>query len=221
MSINAVRLIWLLALCIPFLGCAQNPADEFLARLSDSNADVRRTALHNFVEHPLNDDRIAAALTKTITDSDADIRYTAIDALGTLGAAAQSSLPAIKPALHDPEESVRLRAAWTIAKIDPHDQSYIPVINAALRAGDGRTLLEVAAVGPNAAWAIPTLTSLLSHPSPKVRTLASQALGAVGPAAATAKSALENAQHDSNPLVQKAAHDALQRISTQPSPEKK
>jgi HEAT repeat protein len=89
------------------------------------------------------------------------------------------------------------------------------VIAASLKEGDGRTLLDVAAMGPDATWATPTLSGLLTHESPKVRTLAARALGSIGPAASAAKPALESARNDPNAGVKKAANDALKRIQPQ------
>jgi HEAT repeat protein len=83
-----------------------------------------------------------------------------------------------------------------------------------MQEGDGRTLLEVGALGPDAAWAVPTLSGLLSHESFKVRALAAKALGNIGPAAISAKAKLEALRSDNNPTVKKAANDALNRIAT-------
>ncbi len=110
-----------------------------------------------------------------------------------MGPAAESSLPLVRLRLQDGEKNVRLCAAFSIQKIDPADRSFIQVLTAAMLEGDGRTLLDVAALGPNAAWAVPTLIGLLSHESPKVRTLAARALGSIGPAARVARPGLEAA----------------------------
>jgi HEAT repeat protein len=131
-----------------------------------------------------------------------------------LGPAAKSSLPALKLALRDAEKPIRFRAAFSIEKIDPQERSFVPVLAAAMREGDGRTLLEVGAMGPDAVWAVPTLIGLLSHESPKVRALAARALGQIGPPAAAAKTALQQATRDSNAAVQGAAREALNRIGS-------
>jgi HEAT repeat protein len=116
--------------------------------------------------------------------------------------------------LEDREKNVRVRAAFAIQKIDPADHSFMPVLTGTLREGDGRTLLEVASLGPNADWAVPTLNGLLTHESFKVRTLAAKALGSIGPAAIAAKPNLEALRNDSNPTVKAAANDALARIQS-------
>ena len=199
-------------LSIALGGCGHDPVDAIVARLRDPNAEVRRTATHSLVEHPINDNRVIEELTKNVSDKSSELRYESAEALGKLGPAARSSLPLVILRLQDGDKNVRLRAAFSIHKIDPGDQSFVPVLAGAMREGDGRTLLEVGSLGPDAAWAVPTLSGLLTHESPKVRTLAARALGNIGPAASAAKTALEAARSDSNAGVQKAATDALARV---------
>lgn len=201
-----------LGLCIALAGCGHNPIDAILARLHDPNVEVRRTTTHSLVEKPINDNRVIEELTKNVSDKSSELRYESVEALGKLGPAAKSSLPILKLRLQDGEKNVRLRAAFSIQKIDPADQSFVPVLTGAMREGDGRTLLEVGSLGPHAEWAVPTLSGLLSHESPKVRTLAAKALGNIGPAASGAKIELEAARRDSNAGVQKAATEALARV---------
>ena len=199
-------------MCIALAGCGHDPVDAIVAKLRDPNVEVRRAATHSFVEQPMNDNRVIEELTKNVSDKNSELRYESAEALGKLGPAAKSSLPLLRLRLQDGEKNVRLRAAFSIQKIDPADRSFVPVLTDAMREGDGRTLLEVGALGPNAAWAVPTFSGLLSHESPKVRTLAAKALGNIGPAASGAKIALEAARSDSNAGVQKAATDALARL---------
>jgi HEAT repeat protein len=199
-------------LCIALGGCAHDPVDAIVANLRDRNVEVRQAATNSLVEQPVNDSRVIKELTKNSSDKSSELRYKSTQALGKLGSAASSSLPLLRLRLQDLEKNVRLRAAFSIQKIDPADRSFVPVLTDAMREGDGRTLLEVGALGPQAAWAVPTLSQLLTHESPKVRTLAAKALGNIGPAASEAKMALEAARADSNAGVQKAANDALARM---------
>ena len=203
--------------CCLLVGCARDPVSDRIARLSDPDAAVRRTAARSLRGQPRPDERVIAALTKSAADTDAEVRYVSIDALGQYGANAKSSLPVLKSALADSEKRVRLEAALAIPKIDRNDASFPPILISAMREGDGRTLLAVGAMGADAAWAVPTLIGLLSHPTPQVRALAARTLGRIGPAASTAKSALETARGDSNAAVQNAAKDALNRIEAKPT----
>jgi HEAT repeat protein len=212
MSIRAFCHWSFIGLCIALGGCGHDPVDAIVARLRDPNVEVRRAATHSLVEQPVNDQRVIKELTHNVSDKNPELRYESAEALGKLGPAANSSLPLLILRLQDGEKNVRLRAAFSIQKIDPADRSFVPALTDAMREGDGRTLLEVGALGPHAAWAVPTLSGLLSHESPKVRTLAAKALGNIGPAASEAKVALEAARSDPNAGVQKAATDALARV---------
>ena len=122
-----------------------------------------------------------------------------------------------KVALTDSENRVRVQAAFAIHRIDPQDQSFVPVLTSAMREGDGKTLLAVGELGVDAAWAVPTLIGLLSHESAKVRVLAANNLGRIGPAAASAKTALQAAARDSNAAVKRAAQIALERLGAKSS----
>lgn len=200
--------------CLLVVGCARDPLNDLLSRLSDPDVAVRRTAARALRDQRRTDEPVLAALTKSAGDTDMEVRYLSIDALGQAGAAAKSSLPVLKSALADPEKRVRQEAALSIPKIDPSHTSFHAVLISSMREGDGRTLLAVAAMGTDAAWAVPTLTALLSHAAPQVRVLAARGLGRVGPAAIAGKLALEAAARDSNAAVQKAAKEALARIES-------
>jgi hypothetical protein len=87
------------------------------------------------------------------------------------------------------------------------------VLRNALLDGNGPVFLEVARMGPSGAWAVPTLTSLLSHKHPPVRALAARALGGIGAPAMSALPSLQKALRDEKPVVRKAARIALDRIN--------
>jgi HEAT repeat protein len=217
MSIRISVIVFWLGVSLVLIGCARDPVDDLIAKLHDSDVEVRRAAVRALVEQPSNDERVVAELTKSATDKDAEVRYQSVDAISKLGSAAKPILPQLKFRLQDTDTNVRLRAAFVIQRIDPADRSFVPVLTGAIRAGDGRTLLEVGKLGPDAAWAVPTLSGLLSHESPKVRTLAARALGGIGPAANSARAALEAARSDSNAAVKHAVKDALARIESGPT----
>jgi HEAT repeat protein len=201
-----------LLICCLQLGCARDPASDLISRLNDANVAVRRDAARAIRDQPNADERIVAALTKSVTDSDVDVQCLSIEALAKLGQSDKSMVLRLKPALADTEKRVRLEAASAIAKIDPGDVSPRPVLIGAMREGEGRTLLAIGTMGADAAWAVPTLIGLLSHATPQVRALAARTLGRIGPPAKEAKSALEAARRDPNAAVQNAAKDALIRL---------
>lgn len=203
---------------VSLVGCSRDPAEVLIAQLQSADVEARRTATRELVEKPLNDARIIGALMKSTTDADVDVRHAAIDALGKLGPSASTAVPALKAALQDQELIIRNRAAIAIARIDPHDRSFVQVLIAEMRSGDGRTLLDVGSLGPSAVWAAPTFTELLAHTSPKVRVLAAQGLGAIGPGANRSLAALQQAAKDPEAMVRRAAQQAIGQISSSEQP---
>jgi HEAT repeat protein len=212
MSISVSRRLPYLGLCLLLIGCHSDPGGDLIAQLQNPDVEIRRAAARTLGQQTNVDNRAVVVLTKTVADSDAEVRRLSINALGKMGPAAESSVPALIAALQDPEATVRQRAALAIQKIDPKNPNFLPVLVSAMRAGDGRILLEVGAMGKDGAWAVPTLIGLLSHELAQVRALAAQTLGRIGPAAIDAKAALQRVAHDPNVAVQTAAHDALNRI---------
>jgi HEAT repeat protein len=215
MSISVSYRLPYLGLCLLMFGCGGDSGDKLIAQLQNPDVEIRRAAARALSQQTKVDNRGIVALTKTVADTDAEVRRLSINALGKIGPAAESSLPALITALKDPEPSLRLRAALAIQKIDPKNLKFAPVLEGAMRAGDGRILLEVGAMGKDGVWAVPTLIGLLSHESAKVRALAAQTLGRIGPAASDATAALQRILQDPNAAVHGAARDALARLQAQ------
>lgn len=191
-------------------GCSRDPTGRLVAQLESSDVVTRRGAAREIGEHPpAVDERLVGALAKTVGDSDEQVRVLSAKALGAIGSGAKAGVPALERGLEDSQASVRTQAALAIARIEPGNKKFVPVLAAAMRGGDGRLLLEIGAIGPQAVWAVPSLIELLSHPSPQMRALAAQTLGRIGPGAAEAKPALERAARDSNAAVRGAAQAAL------------
>jgi HEAT repeat protein len=208
-----VLLLTLFATLYLFIvGCASDPRDRLIAALESSEVEARRAAARALGEEGQADERVVGALTKSVDDADAEVRRRSIDALGQFGVSAKASVPALIRALRDSEPAVALRAALALQKVDPGNSESQPVLIAAMRRGDGRILLEVGAMGDKAAWAVPTLTRLLSHEAPQVRAVAARSLGQTGPPARRAEAALRRATSDTNLGVQQAARDALARL---------
>ena len=168
LSINCFRWLPFLAMCLLLAGCARDGVDTWIAQLQNPDVEVRRAAARALEQQTQFDNRVVVALTKTVADSDAEVRRLSINTLGKIGPPAASGLPALTARIKDTDSSVRLKAALAIQKIDPKNSTFQSVLITAMRAGDGRTLLEVGAMGKDAAWAVPTLIGLLSHESAKV-----------------------------------------------------
>ena len=215
MSTSASYRLLLIGPCLVLLGCGSDPVGKLIAQLDDSDVATRRTATRALGTQSEISERVVAALAKSIDDSDAEVRHLSIYALGNCGPAATASLPALVRALRDRESSERVKAAVSIQKIDPHEATSRSILVEAMRQGDGRALLEVGSMGANAAWAVPALIQLLSHDLAKVRALAAQTLGRLGPPAGSAEAALKRSLHDPNVAVQDAARHALELIQAQ------
>ena len=51
--------------CIALVRLRPRSNRTFVAKLHDPNVDVRRAAVHTLVEHPVNDERVIAELSKS------------------------------------------------------------------------------------------------------------------------------------------------------------
>ncbi|HEY2881113.1 MAG TPA: HEAT repeat domain-containing protein [Pirellulales bacterium] len=221
MSINAGLKIVVLSLGAMLAGCSGNPTAKLETQLQDSDVELRRAAVRAIEQQANRDIALLPALTKSVADGDSEVRRLSIEALVKMGPSAQSAEPALVKALDDPELPVRLQAALAVQKLDPKSRSFVPVLDKQIRSGDGRLILTIGAMGKDAAWAVPALMALLTHESPKLKVLAAQTLGQIGPMASEAKPALQIAARDSNRAVQAAAQAALEKIqSTSGSPAK-
>lgn len=217
MSISSFMRLSCLGIALLTLGCGGDRTEQLIAQLEDTDLDVRRTAIKELAS--CEDEKATAALATVVDDQDTDVRRLAIDALGRRGSRAAAQLPSIQQALEDPQLSVRLAAALAIQSIDPESEAFVPVLIGSLRAGEGGIFLEVAEMGPDAAWAVPTLVQLLSHPDTKIRRLTAITLGRLGPTAGDAQSALTRALKDPHRVVRDAAQQALELIDAAPASE--
>lgn len=218
MSICSLLRPTYLGICLLTLGCGGDRTEELITQLKDADLDIRRTAVRELAD--CEGEKVATALATVVDDSDTDVRRLAINALGQRGSRAAVQLPSITSALKDPKLSVRLTAALAIQSIDPDNAVFVPVLLDALRAGEGGIFLEVAEMGPDAQWAVPTLIRLLSHPETKIRRLTAFTLGQLGPTARDAESTLTRALKDPQDVVRDAAQQALGQINSAPASER-
>jgi vesicle coat complex subunit len=209
---NTRRRPQFLVLCLLVTGCGGNRVEELLAHLKDTDLKVRRAAARELALENLDSARVVEPLSAAAADSDPDVRRFAMTALEKLGPAAKPALPALRRALQDNDPSVRLKAALALATIDPMDRNFEPALIDAIKQGDGRTILAVGQMGPDAKWAVPTLVALLAHNRPQVRAVAAQSLGRIGPSGAAAIPALQKSLADPNPAVKAAAKLAIEKL---------
>jgi HEAT repeat protein len=209
-----LALIWIGAAIV---GCG-NSTDALVAQLSDPSPEKRRTAARELGTTQGDASRAVAGLATALEDPDLEVRELAADSMGRIGSEAKSGLPALEKALHDPQSSVRLTSALAIQEIDPHSRSHESVLIASLRSGNGALFVEIGQMGADAKWAVPTLVTLLSHPQPKIRALAAQALGGIGAPSPDVLSTLRQRLRDPEAIVRKAAQNALSKIETADQP---
>ncbi|HVR38445.1 MAG TPA: HEAT repeat domain-containing protein [Thermoanaerobaculia bacterium] len=112
----------------------------------------------------------------------------------------------------DPDAKRKAQASACLGALSPN--SIRPLVQA-LDSKDGDVAMYAAGafvkMGPNGRQAVPALIKALNHEQWAVRAFAAKALGAIGPDLRS-KAALNKSLSDSNPFVQKAAADALQKI---------
>lgn len=127
-----------------------------------------------------------SALQKVAQDMKNPARPAAIFALGNIGD--RSALKLITNAVEDDDAVVRLAAAWALLQIDSKNADYIEI-------------------------AVPRLVTGLERPDPRVRKLAADTLGQLGPAASAAVPALaKRIGEDEDPLVRVSCALALSQM---------
>jgi HEAT repeat protein len=203
-------------LCVFLLamGCGGSSTETFIAQLRDADPKVRLAAARALSERRSDVTVAVAGLAAAAEDNDFAVRELAITTLGQIGPEAKDALPAIERALTDENRSVRTSAALAIDSIEPNSQVHRPVLVESLRSGDGPVFIAVSRMGERGAWAVPTLTGLLSDRRPSIRALAAHALGGIGPAARVAERALQQSSRNPEPSVRKAAQKALRQINS-------
>jgi HEAT repeat protein len=191
--------------------------------LSDPDPEVRLASVEVFESLGNDAAPAATALTRTLGDSNRFVRWAAARALSNIDPeadpkAAETAVPALARVLFDPDLNTRMAAAATLEKYGRVAKRAVPEMARAVATGDPDSrvavIRAVEAVDPaDAQPAIPVLSRSLTHPDNRVRRVAAEALGRIGPAARQAEPALRRALDDSDDLVRKAAAEALMNIS--------
>jgi HEAT repeat protein len=198
-----------LLLCLIVAGCERDHSGRLLAELRSADVESRRAAARELGQLKPALPEAQAALEAAVADDDKEVRRLACFALGELGSA---DVALLTRALQDAELSVQLAAAYALLKLDARNQAAMDVLSQAMLMGDGGVIVAVTKAGPNAAWAVPTLTQLLRDRRPGIRRLAAEGLGKIGPAAQPAFRLLHDAQRDPDDRVRAAAKRAIQAI---------
>lgn len=202
----------LLILCL-LAGCGRNPVGELARQLQDSDVNVRRHAAAILVAMGQDAKPAISALSGALDDEDREVRRLASRALGHLGPEAKSCLTLLGRSLDDKELSVRLAAALAIQELDPSEKIHTKVLIEGMKMGEGGIIIVVGRYGEKAAWAVPTLVSLLEDRRAGIRRIAADALRDIGPAASAAEDALRKAAKDDvDDRVRDAAQEALAAV---------
>jgi HEAT repeat protein len=199
----------LFAVCLACSGCGGGDAERLLIELQSEDLEVRREAARELGTLKPSTPEVYSALGISITDPDREVRRLSCYALGEIGT---TDTEALATALTDSEMSVRLAAAYALLKIEAGHTEAVAVLSRAMLAGDGGVIVGVTKGGPQAAWAVPTLTRLLADSRPGIRRLAAEGLGKIGSASQTAMPALEKALKDQDDRVREAATQAIELI---------
>jgi HEAT repeat protein len=126
-------------------------------------------------------------------------------------------VPALVRLMGDPDMDLKLAAATALERYGPAAKRAVTDLigtavhgDAELRVASMRCLIAIG--GSEANLAIPALRTALAASDPRVRAMAAEVLGKLGPSAKDAEPDLQKALHDNNAQVQKAAGDALLSI---------
>jgi HEAT repeat protein len=207
-----ISVLFLTIACVS--GCSRNAVLGLMHQLQDQNVEVRRRAAASLLNMGRDATPAIEALGGAVADKDREVRRLAIRALGQLGPESTSSLPLLNQSLTDQELSVRLAAAMAIQELDPAEKKHTAILIDAMKKGEGGTIVAVGKFGDRAAWAVPTLRSLLQDHRAGIRRIAADALRDIGPAAAAAEDALRRAaKDDTDDRVRSAAQEALAAVS--------
>jgi HEAT repeat protein len=200
-----------LLLLVLAAGCGDGDrVSTLIAQLKDTDGELRIAAADGLGELGAEAGAAVPALGESLRDVHPGVRQASARALGKMGDGARPAVASLEGALDDPELIVQLAAAWALVKLDPDGKKYVPVLTATMQAGEGGTIVAVGGLGPQAEWAVPTLTKLLQDKRSGVRRLAAEALGKIGPQG-DATAALEQATRDADDQVRAAAEAALGR----------
>ncbi|MFM8494966.1 MAG: HEAT repeat domain-containing protein [Planctomycetia bacterium] len=157
--------------------------------------------------------RIASELVPLLSSTEPDVRNAAAAALVREGPLA---VDALEKALGDP--AIRSLAMELLAAIGPLSKDALDSFIAALSDPDpshrGDAAIAIAAIGPDAAEAVPLLEAMLASADgpPGVRYAAAYALGRIGPAAKSAAAALAKLASSTDELMATVATWASLKI---------
>jgi hypothetical protein len=157
--------------------------------LHDTNASVRYTAVYCLSKYGPQADAAVAALTDALEDTNYGVKVSAANALwkisGETNPAAATLKEVIKAA---PSDGWAYWAAVYLSEVDSHDTNGLPILIGMLQNPDENLRVSAASIlgryGPPASGAVPVLRQQVENGSPRMKTVALQALKKIDPASA-------------------------------------
>ena len=162
-------------------GQEKEPLARLIAKLSDENAEVRRTAASSIGQMGSAAHLATGELVQTLGDPDAGVRTSAVTALWKIGPL--PLLDNLSILLDHSTSDVRSLAALTAAMIGPDARKLVPHLIERLMDTDeqvrAHSALALANIGPTASSAIASLLATLDDDYWQARQYAALALGRV------------------------------------------
>jgi HEAT repeat protein len=186
--------------------------------LEDADARARRAVIDVLETLGAAAAPAAPALVQALSDSDPFVRWSAARTLGKISpASAETAVPALATLLKDADLDLRMAAAAALERYGRAAGSAVPDLIRMLQATDADLRVAVVhalgAIGiPEAAQAVPALTTAVGDADARVQQAAAEVLGDLGPVARDAAEPLRRALQTGVPKVQKAAGEALLKI---------
>ncbi|NEO50296.1 MAG: NACHT domain-containing protein [Moorea sp. SIO4A3] len=186
-----------------------------LARLEDSDSEVRWRAADALVKWGNSSETVVNALLALLKDPQIDLRRKAANALGRLGNSSETVVSALLTRLQDDNSYVRGRAASALAKSGNSSETVVNALLARLQDPDsvvrGLAAFALGILGNSSETVISALLTRLQDDEYYVRGQAARALGILGNSSESVVNALIARLHD-NSYVRLWAADALGRL---------
>lgn len=196
------------------IGPVAKPATpSLLATLHDPNVNVRGHVVRALGAIGLPTDKVIQGLLAALRDPDWTVRHASVTQFSFSGFSSPESLTLLHELTNDANQTVAQSAKSAVASADRPIPISIQLLTLDQPMDRTYPLLQLAKLGPRAAEAAPKLAALLSAEKPLERYLAACALESIGPAAKGSLHLLEQAAHDSDPIVREAIAEARLSIA--------